>query len=442
MPASNPVLRRVTVHADSANIDVALPATLPVAELIPSILDLLGGVAPAANYRLSRLGAPPLPSSATLAHSDIKDGTVLIMSREAPRPPVMRCDEEADTVAATLNNQSRALPAARIMAAVAAVCFSCIGAIVLVRNASTTDGHARIAVATVAAVAVVCALFADRLLRNRVAALTLNIIAVVHASLAGLLTVPGGPGAPNVLLAGMAGAATAVLAMRVTRCDITILMTLAWFAVIGASAALATMLTGAPPYVVGSLTALSCLALIEAAPRASILLTGLSPNLTDSEPLRTEGELAAKAQRADSVLTGLRSAFAAGAASGSAVAALTAQRGIALAAVAAGVLLLHARSDSRRAPVFVGCGIALTATVFVIAANTFPIPGMWVAALTTILSAAAVYLGFVVPVISLSPVMRRCIDALGCVASIAVVPLTFWTCGAFGVVRRLNLMRA
>lgn len=49
MPTSDPGLRRVTVHAGAQAVDLTLPAAVPVATLIPSIVDILGdrGASPA-----------------------------------------------------------------------------------------------------------------------------------------------------------------------------------------------------------------------------------------------------------------------------------------------------------------------------------------------------------------------------------------------------------
>lgn len=40
MPTSDPGLRRVTVHAGAQAVDLTLPAAVPVATLIPSIVDI------------------------------------------------------------------------------------------------------------------------------------------------------------------------------------------------------------------------------------------------------------------------------------------------------------------------------------------------------------------------------------------------------------------
>jgi hypothetical protein len=47
--------------------------------------------------------------------------------------------------------------------------------------------------------------------------------------------------------------------------------------------------------------------------------------------------------------------------------------------------------------------------------------------------------GFVAPAIPLSPVVRRGVEVLECLALIATVPLTCWICGLYSAVRGLNL---
>ena len=64
LSAADPGLRRVSVNAGDAVVDLVLPAGLPVAELIPEIVDIVDGLGgdrfgdPAAKrYQLSLPGA-------------------------------------------------------------------------------------------------------------------------------------------------------------------------------------------------------------------------------------------------------------------------------------------------------------------------------------------------------------------------------------------------
>ncbi len=335
MSVSDPGLRRVAVHADSASVDLTLPATVPVAELIPSIVDTLGGAAPGARYHLARLGASPLPNSTTLTQNGIRDGTALVLSREAPAPPAVRYDDAAEAVSVTLGSRADPGQVTRMAAALAAACFTAVGGLALVRYACGAAQHADITAALAAAAALATLTMAVAILRIRrdpVVGLTLSLIATTCAAVAGLLAVPGLPGAPNVLLAAMAVGVTAVLAIRVTHCGVVTLAATACCASITAVAALASTITGAPPHVVGSVTAFACLGLIEVAPRLSIHVAGLAPGI-DQDDAVTERQLTANTLRADRWLTSLRAGFAAAAAIGAAAAALAAHRAIALAAV-------------------------------------------------------------------------------------------------------------
>jgi type VII secretion integral membrane protein EccD len=447
MSASDPGPRRVCVHADGADVDLVLPATLPVAALIPAIVDSLGDTAVAAtSYRLSPLGCPPLLNSTTLARNGIGDGAVLVLSRHSLEPPTPNHDDQAQAVSAVLDNSNQSRPSTRVMGAVAAVGLAVVGSLALARDAFslTRHGDATAAVAGAAgATALISAAVADRVYRDPIAGLALGIVATTFAAVAGLLAVPGVPGAPHLLLAAMAAAAMAVLAIRVTHCGAVTLSAVACCAVVAAAAGLAGVISAAPPDVLGSSTALVCLGLLEVTPRMSILLARLSPRLDPDHAaaLQTGGALADRALRADHWLTSLRAALAASAGAGATVAALTAPRAIALAVVTGGLLLLHARRDRRRTTMFTSTGSVTIATVFAIAAARLPEHGTWMALLTTVLVAAAMYLGFVAPAVTLSPIAHRGVEALGCLTLTAVVPLACWTCGAFGAFRGLNLSR-
>lgn len=448
MSASDPCLRRVVVHADGTTIDLALPATVSVADLIPSIVDLLGDTRhSAARYWLSRLGGSPLPNSTTLAQNDIRDGSVLILSHQPPQPPSRRFDEDAAAVSAALGTAGEHTSgrANRLTGAAAAAGLTALGALLLVRNASGGDQAG--AAAAVSAIAGVAALtsgaIADRRFHVTIAGPALGVVAAIFASVTGLLIVPGTPGAPHVLLAAMASAVTAVVGSRIIHCGAVLLMTLAGCAVLIALAALAAVVTGAPTHVVGSVTALACLGLLEAAPRVSIKLAGLSPRLpaeldtdrADSAP--AEGELAARAIRADGWLTGLTAVFAAGAGLSAALAAFTTYRAIAFAAVIAGLLVLRAPAEHRRSLILTVSGIVLIAATFTIAVLNTPKHAAWIAMLTALLTAVPMYLGFVAPAMSVSPSARRVVEVVGCLAMAAVVPLGCWTCGAFSAAQGL-----
>ena len=413
LSVSDPGLRRVSVHAGTAVVDVVLPAAVPVATLIPSIIDILddcgadrSGDQPATAYRLCQPGAPALSASTTLAHHDIRDGAVLILSQSRTEVPAPRYDDVAEAVAATLDADTRPWTrrAAQLTGAVAAGSFTAIGGLVLIRNAfsDNTARHVGATASIAAIVGLIALLIAHRAARDPIAGLTLSLVAIAFAALAGFMAVPGVSGAPNVLLAAMAAAVTSLLAIRITGAGVVALTAVSCFALITAGAAFAGVITAAPLHTIGSISVLVSLALLGIPGRLSIVLAGLSPHLS------VDARLVTRAIRADAWLTSLLAAFSSSAAV-AAVVTVAAARGagaprsgcIALAAVTGVLLLLRARSaDAKTTLVFVISGIATIGTTFAVCATGAPGRGPWIAGVTAMLVAAAVYVDFVAPATS------------------------------------------
>lgn len=253
---------------------------------------------------------------------------------------------------------------------------------------------------------------------------------------------PDTPGAPSTLLAAMATAFAAVLAMRIADCGTVTLTAVACGAVFTAVAALASALTGAPLSAISSIAALVSLCLLEIAPSISIRLAGLAPTLPpsdekdDTETLPTVDSIAAKAIRADQWLTSLLGAFSWSAAIGGSVAALATHNAITLTAITGALLLLRVRlhRDRDRALVIAASGVFTTTITFAVAVVGKLTHGPWIAALTAILATVAMFLGFVAPTVSFSPIARRSIQALECLALICLAPLTCGICGVFNAV--------
>ena len=450
LSASDPGLRRVSVHAGTAVVDLVLPAAVPVATLIPSIIDILDGYSadrsgdqPARPYRLSPPGAPALHASTTLAQNDIRDGAVLILSPSRAELPAPRCDDVAEAVATTLDADARPWTrrAARLTGAVAASFFTGVGGLTLIRNALSDDTPRHVGTAWIAATAgLIALLIAHRAARDPVAGLTLSLIATAFAAVAGFMAVPGVSGAPNVLLAAMAAAVTSVVAIRITGRGVVALTAVSCFALVTAGAAFTSAITAAPLRTIASISVLVSVGLLGIAGRLAIVFAGLSPHLSD------DASLVNRAMRADAWLTSLLAAFSSSAAVGAIVTAAAA-RGvgaprsgcIAIAAVTGALLLLRARSaDAKTTLVFVISGIATIGTTFALCAAGAPGRGPWIAAVTAMLVAAAVYVDFVAAVPSPSPVLRRCVELSEYLALLAMAPLTCWICGFYGAVRALN----
>lgn len=457
MAASDTGLCRVCVHWGTAVADLALPAGVPVAVLIPSLVDALEVRHPgqeAARYQLSVPGASALDPSTTLAQNRVGDGAVLVLSRADVGSHAPRYVDVAQEVSATLEEAARSRGAdgnrrfSRLSGAGAAVVLAAVGGLALLRNALSAS-HARdvgvtaAVVGSAALVAVGLAAIAHRAYRDPVVRLTLSVIATVLAAVAGFVVVPGAPGVSNVLLAAAAAAVTCVLAVRLSGCGVVALTAAACFAAVVAAAALVGAITGAPSHVIASAAATLSLGLLGAVPRVSIALAGLSPrwpapDVADPEP--NDSWAPAQAIRADRWLASLRAGLAA---SGGAGAVITVLAGgprlscLAFGTVAAAVLLLRSRScEGARMLGFAVSGIATAATTFGAAALRLQIQGPMLAAVTA-LAAAATYVSFAAT--ASSPVVLRCVEALEWLAWAALVPLACWISGVYGAIRGMNL---
>jgi type VII secretion integral membrane protein EccD len=457
---SDASLCRVSVHADGVNVDLVLPMTEPIAMLIPPIVDVLatsGGHRThptATRYQLARLGGPVMSASKTLAQCGIRDGTVLVLTSSSAELPPPRFHDPAEATACTLAGAARPWTrlAARLTAGLTAGWLAGIGALALIRTTFATDhtqhtlvaaGHA----ALVSCAALLAAAIAHRACRDRIAALTLGLVTTGFAAVAGLLAVPNGPAAPNLLLAAMAAAVAAVLALRVTGCGVVTFTAAACCAVVGAAAALAAVVTAASPLAIAAACAVASLGLLELSPRLSIMLAGLSPRLASPDDAVDElaaDRLCARAIRANDWLTSLVAALSVSAAAGAVIAVHdvgeTPVTRIPFGALTATVLLLRARSDVDlvRTLMLVVSGTATLTATFVAAVAAAP-RLVWLTAATATLVAAVLCIGFVAPAMTVSPVARRSVEMLEYLALTAVVPLACWLCGLYGAVRGLSL---
>ncbi len=448
----DPGLSRVSVHTDTAVVDLTLPSRIPIAVLIPSIVDILdseggeGGpdYSEAWRYELSLPGVAALSGSTTLADNAIRDGTVLVLARDSAPLGPPRYDDAAHVVSATLVATARpwGRRATRLTGAIAASSLTGTGGLALLRNSLTHNQAGAAAIAACAGLAAwLLAVSAHRAWGDPIAALTLSLISASFAAVAGFLAVPGRPGTAHALLAAAAAAATAVLAMKAASCGAVTLTAIACTGAVIGVAALAGVLTSAPLHTLGSVSTVVSLGLLGVAARVSIIFAGLSP-APDPDETGVAG-VPAKAIHADQLLTSLLWAFASTAAVGAVVTVFAGAPRlccIGFGSLTGALLLLRSRgNDVKRTLVFVITGMTVAVTTFGVSAVRVPEDGQWVAAGSAVLAGAAMCLGFIVPARSPSPVVRRGVALLEASALVAMVPLTCWICGLYGAVRGLVL---
>jgi type VII secretion integral membrane protein EccD len=456
-------VRRLSIDAEPARVDLVLSAATPIGLLIPPIVDLLARgsgfrAGPlAVHYQLSLPGGGALDPSKTLAQLGIRDGAALLLTSSPTQLMAPRFDDEAEAVSASVSVMESCWTRRRAQlvgllttALLAGVTATVLSRAVFHPNDDHRAGCAGVA-ATIALLSLLGAAVAYRVAREESIGLTWGLIATSFAALTGLLVVPGGPGAPNALFAA-AAAATSAAAMRVISGYAVAFTALVTFAVTGAAAAMVDTITAIPLQAIAAAFTAISLAFVEASAPLSVTLARLSTS-TVGPTADVHGSsphlLNARAIRAHAWLTSLTAAFSASAALSAIGAALepfpTGQPrfpGLLFATVAGGILLLRARAhrDIARSVTLIIGGIAIVSTVLVATAAAYPQYTAQVAAVSLMLGAAAACLASIRDTTTVSPIRRRSVELLEYFAFAAVVPLAVWLCGLYGATRGLNLL--
>ncbi|TXS52208.1 type VII secretion integral membrane protein EccD [Streptomyces sp. uw30] len=225
-------LCRLTVRAPSVSVDLAVPADVPVADLLPTLLRYVGEEAEEAGldhagWVLQRLGDAPLDEETTLARAGLADGDVLYLRPHTEALPEARLDDLVDGIADTAARRLHTWhPEAARGLLVGTTVATVVAALVLVfRPGVTGSGSLKAACAAVAGLLLLAgAGTASRAVGDRLSATALGLLVAPCLALAGWV-LPGGdltgPDAAQVagarlLAAGAAGAGGAVLALAAT----------------------------------------------------------------------------------------------------------------------------------------------------------------------------------------------------------------------------------
>jgi type VII secretion integral membrane protein EccD len=240
--------------------------------------------------------------------------------------------------------------------------------------------------------------------------------------------VPGDPGAPHALLASALIAALCATAIRLTGGGLAVLTAAVPMSLLVSIVSLGCMLTSASRPAAGAVLAATAVGLLSFAPRLAILIAQLP--LTELDDDRQ----AAKAIGAHTALTCLVCGFSLSALLGVACAAPDGIAGSSFTAAIASALLLRARwhtDMAQRAAVLAG-GILTLAVGFAAAAASWPALTDWQGVAAAGVGAAVLGLG--AGAAAASPLVRRAVDFMECVALAVVAPLACWVCGVYGLV--------
>ncbi|MFD4687720.1 type VII secretion integral membrane protein EccD, partial [Streptomyces sp. NPDC058461] len=131
-------LCRLTVRAPARTIDLAVPADVPVADLLPAVLGYAGddleetGV-DHGGWVLQRLGGEPLDEERSLDFFDLRDGETVYLRPRVDALPEVHLDDLVDGISTALRDRPHGWTAAagRALLRGLAVTVLAVGLVVL-----------------------------------------------------------------------------------------------------------------------------------------------------------------------------------------------------------------------------------------------------------------------------------------------------------------------
>ncbi|NYG59034.1 type VII secretion integral membrane protein EccD [Nocardioides daedukensis] len=208
-PATTSGLVRVTVASGIRRVDLVLPGSIPVAELVPELarsVGLLDAATVYAGYQVITGDGRRLVGDAGLTMQGVEDGALLTVAagvdQEAPRVYDDVVEAMADAVERDLKPWEPA--AGRRTALTAAGLFLGLGGVALLMQRGSTLGMT--AACIISALLVVGAVVLSHTQREREAALCLAWMGAGYGAIAGLMLTHDAPNAGTVMAAAGAGA--------------------------------------------------------------------------------------------------------------------------------------------------------------------------------------------------------------------------------------------
>lgn len=208
------VLLRVTVTSGSRRVDLLLPGSVPVAELLPELarsVGLLDARHVPGGFRLVTAAGRVLSPADALERQGVEDGAFLAVCSAADEAPPRIHDDVAEAMADAVGSDLRPwLPEAGRRAGLgAATLLMVLGATALLTLGDTVAAGA----AGLAGVLLAAAVVLSRVRHEREAAVALAWTSTAYAAVAGVLLAPGPLVGPPLVGAGAGAVAVGLLAI-------------------------------------------------------------------------------------------------------------------------------------------------------------------------------------------------------------------------------------
>ncbi|BBX06278.1 type VII secretion integral membrane protein EccD [Mycolicibacterium aichiense] len=424
---------QVSIRTGDRETDISLPSGIPIAELMPAVVDLIGAAQfHGTDPHLTRVCGQRLDAQTTLAQAAIHDGDLLILSTAAATAPLPRFDISgavADVVAALPEPRWRFLRRSGglcLLAWAAAAVLALLGRAIADPTASP---HPVVATAA-ALLAMTGAVTVHRVAADRVTVVSLGVLGIAFAGLSAALLPMGPPAMPTFLVAMAAIGSVSLLAWPLLGCATEVFLPMAAVAMAGVMATMGAVAGCWPAEASGPMLVIGSLGVLVVSARLSVHSSGLAAaGLADAD-------VQARSRLAHHRLNLIVATAAAAAAVGAAVTATTTSHSL-LAAIFLAIIamLLLLRSVRER----VACRVvaqsissAVTATLLVgLCAVTTPQSTPWLCGALALVAACAMWVAHRGPVCT-SPVVRRAVSVVELMLGAAVVPGGCAAAGMFG----------
>ncbi|MFD4644089.1 type VII secretion integral membrane protein EccD [Lentzea sp. NPDC058436] len=464
MATGTTVFSRVTVVAPRTRIDVALPADVAVADLLPMLLDMAREATPDGGVRhggwcLAKLGDNPLDPARTLASLGVVDGDLLQLRRRNENPPPPLYDDVVDAIAESDPDSFRpwTKETAQRFGHIAGSLALIAAAVALFLSGPLTEGGAGsgLAAAIAGAVGAIALLATGATISRAYSAASTGVLIAACGSLplafvAGYHAVPGAGFNPKMLLASALMMIFAWGGILLIGQGITVFIAAATGGTLVALAFLVATFVEHPLYGVAAATGAVALAALSMLPRLTLQLAKIPPPVvpTNAEDLKEDSgfpEYAVIERRtavAHEYLTGMIIGTGVVAALAAMVAA-TADTvwGPIYGVVVAIVLMMRGRAyaNGAQAVALLSTGMFASAGIllgWLITTTSFNRIAFVFGALLA-LGALALVLGVIFPGQKFSPPLRRTVDIIEAILIASVLPLALAVMDMYSVFRGL-----
>ncbi|MEW1724898.1 type VII secretion integral membrane protein EccD [Streptomyces sp. NPDC093109] len=457
-------LCRVTVRAPAKSIDLAVPADVPVVDLLPTLVryagdDLAEQGVEHGGWVLQRLGGEPLEEDSSLESLGLVDGDTLYLRPRNDALPEVRLDDLVDGIATTMQDRPFGWTprTSRLSLIVVLVVTLAVGLGVLAMPGAP-GGLRALAAAAAGVLLLGGAGSASRAVGDAEAGVALGFSAVPFFAVAGWL-LPGGELAgphlyevlgSRLLAASAAAAGGAMLAVAVVAAFASLFLAAVAMATAGVLAAVLMMTANLSPSHSAGIVALAAVVFGAFVPSLSFRLSGLRlpPLPTNAQQLQegiephSPSAVAARAVVADGWMTGLYAATGAICAACLYGLARAANLPTVLTIVALSLLLLlHSRglgnTLQRLSLVIPGVGGGAL-LVYEGALSYSPVGRLLLVGGVLAVAAAIAIASWTVPGRRLVPYWGRGAEILHSAMAISMLPLSLWVLGVYGWLRGLN----